>query len=201
MKTEKGGLLMLALYTIYLEEDKDKKLLEKLYNTYRKQMICVAMCVLHSETDAEDAVHTVFLNVSQKCWKTVSGIKEETDMRYYLLRATKNTALNMVYAENKKTSLDTVVERGLESIPNLSDDDFVENICNKMEYESVVNAIANLEGKYREAMYWHFVLEISIPETARRMNQSVVATKKQLVRGKKMLLSSIKMKGDGNYVN
>lgn len=45
-----------------------------------------------------------------------------------------------------------------------------------------------LEPKYRDVLYYHFVMEVPVPELAKTLNQSLAATKKQLVRGKKRLL-------------
>lgn len=44
-------------------------------------------------------------------------------------------------------------------------------------------------------------MEITVHETAKALNQSVSATKQQLVRGKKMLLGLLDMTGDEKVVN
>lgn len=40
---------------------------------------------------------------------------------------------------------------------------------------------------YRDALYYHFVLELSVHETAKLLNCKVSTVKKRLVRGKKLL--------------
>ena len=57
-----------------------------------------------------------------------------------------------------------------------------------MEYNRVLEAMKVLEPKYRDVLYYHFVMEVPVPELANNLNQSLAATKKQLVRGKKKLL-------------
>lgn len=92
----------------------------------------------------------------------------------------------------------------MEGIEDLSDDTFLELICNKYEYDKVVQAIKLLNEKYRDAMYCHYVMEMTVPQTAKSLNQKLSATKQQLVRGKKMLLSLLSKKGvekDGNEQN
>lgn len=196
---------MLALYLAYLDDDNDKKLFENMYLSYRKQMVAFAITILGNEDDAQDAVGDVFLRIAQKNWDVVRGIENETDLRNYLMKATKNTALNKIKGKKKENvSLDTIMEYDMDGIEDLSDDTFLEVICNKFEYDKVVEAIRSLNEKYRDAMYCHYVMEMTVPQTAKSLNQKLSATKQQLVRGKKMLLSLLGKKGDeknGNEQN
>ena len=196
---------MLALYLAYLDDDNDQKLFEDMFLSYRKQMVTFAVTILGNEDDAQDAVGDVFLRIAQKNWDVVRDIKNETDLRNYLLKATKNTSLNKIKTKKKENvSLDTIIEYDMEGIEDLSDDTFLEVICNKYEYDKVVQAIKLLNEKYRDAMYCHYVMEMTVPQTAKSLNQKLSATKQQLVRGKKMLLSLLGKKGDeknGNEQN
>ncbi|MBQ6825740.1 MAG: hypothetical protein IJP34_03660 [Clostridia bacterium] len=80
---------MLALYLAYLDDENDKELFENIYYSYRKQMLLMAENILKNTNDSEDAVSTVFLRIAQKNWDVVSNIKSPTDLRNYLLKATK----------------------------------------------------------------------------------------------------------------
>ena len=191
---------MLVLYLSLIDEENKKNKFTQIYLSYRKQMVIVAMSVVHSEADAEDVVHEVFLNIAMRYMETINGIKEEKILRNYLLTATKRTALNwlrkykhIVYIE-PEMELDYI-------LPEIPDDQFVEHICERMEYEQIIRAIAQLEEKYKWVMYYHFVLEIPVPRVAELLQQSVATTKKQLVRGKKKLLALLEMKGEENDVN
>lgn len=196
---------MLALYLAYLDDDNDQKLFEDMFLSYRKQMVTFAVTILGNEDDAQDAVGDVFLRIAQKNWDVVRDIKNETDLRNYLLKATKNTSINKIKTKKKENvSLDTIMEYDMDGIEDLSDDTFLEVICNKYEYDKVVQAIKLLNEKYRDAMYCHYVMEMTVPQTAKSLNQKLSATKQQLVRGKKMLLSLLGKKGDeknGNEQN
>ena len=196
---------MLALYLAYLDDDNDQKLFEDMFLSYRKQMVTFAVTIVGNEDDAQDAVGDVFLRIAQKNWDVVRDIKNETDLRNYLLKATKNTSLNKIKTKKKENvSLDTIMEYDMDGIEDLSDDTFLEVICNKYEYDKVVQAIKLLNEKYRDAMYCHYVMEMTVPQTAKSLNQKLSATKQQLVRGKKMLLSLLGKKGDeknGNEQN
>lgn len=193
---------MLALYLAYLDDDNDQKLFEDMFLSYRKQMVTFAVTILGNEDDAQDAVGDVFLRIAQKNWDAVRGIDNETDLRNYLLKATKNTCLNKIKSKKKENvSLDTIMEYDMDGIEDLSDDTFLEVICNKFEYDKVVQAIKLLNEKYRDAMYCHYVMEMTVPQTAKSLNQKLSATKQQLVRGKKMLLSLLGKKGDDKNGN
>ena len=61
---------MLALYLAYLDDESDKKLFEEIYLSHRKQMVILAITILGSEDDAQDAVGDVFLRIAQKNWDT-----------------------------------------------------------------------------------------------------------------------------------
>lgn len=187
---------MLALYLAYLDDANDQRLFEDMYYSYRKQMVTLALSILGKKEDAEDAVSKVFVRIAEKNWDVVRGIKSDTDLRNYLLKATKNTSLNMIKARKKENvSLDTISEYYLEGIEELSDDSFLEVICNRVEAEKVKKTILQMNEKYRDVLYYHFVMGLTVPETAKSLNQTIAATKKQLVRGKKMLLKMLGIEG------
>lgn len=193
---------MLALYLAYLDDEKDKELFEEIFNSYKNQMVTLALSMFNNKDDAEDAVSDVFLRISQKYFDVVRVIEDKTDLRNYLLKATKNTVINKIKLKKKdNVSLDTVIEYNMDNIEELSDDTFIEFLCNKIDYEQIVEAIKNLNGKYRDVLYYHFVLELTVPQTAKSLNQSLTTTKKQLVRGKKMLLNSLDITGVENNGN
>lgn len=187
---------MLALYLAYLDDESDKKKFENIYLSYRKQMVTLAVTLLDNEDDAQDIVGDVFLRIAQKNWDAVREIENKTDLRNYLLKATKNTCLNSIKSKKRENlSLNAVTKLNISGIEDLSDNTFLEVICNKFEYDKVVEAIRSLNEKYRDVMYYHYVLELTVPQTAKTLNQSLTATKQQLVRGKKMLLSLLGIKG------
>lgn len=191
---------MLALYFTFIDEEKDQSRFEEIYFAYRKQMVMVALSVVHSETDAEDVVHEVFLNIAMKHMNTIDNITEDSILRNYLLKATKNTAINWLKKYKHIIYMEPEVELP-QVMTDVADHQFIEFICKKMEYENVVNAIKFLEGKYRDAIYYHFVLEIPVPQVADLLGQSISATKKQLVRGKKKLLTLLEKRGGEDDVN
>lgn len=178
----------------FIDDIDDKKLFEYLFDSYRKQMLYLAMSFVHNQADAEDIVHDVFLSIAQKHISTIKTFENEADVRGYLLKATKNTALNKI-RDKKRTCVDLSDISELSS-DSIQDSDFIETICNKFEYRQIISAIRSLDEIYRNSLYYHFVLELPVKQVAKMLHQSVSTTKTQLVRGKKILLSLIKLKGE-----
>lgn len=105
---------MLALYMSFIDDESQRRLFEEIYLNYRKQMLLVARSVLGSDTDAEDVVHDVFLKIAKKHMSRISKIKNSIDLRNYLLKATKHTALDHLRKRrHEKAILDAVNENNL----------------------------------------------------------------------------------------
>lgn len=188
------GIYMLIFYLTFIDDFEDRKLFENLFNKYRKQMVYMAISIIHNKDDAEDIVHDVFLNIAQRHMSIIKNIKNDKDMRSYLLKATKNKALNRIRDRKKdNVCIDSILEF---SNVNITDSEFIDKICDESEYEHVLTAIESLDSIYRNSLYYHFVLEIPIQEVSKILNQSISTTKKQLVRGKKRLLALLETKGE-----
>ena len=193
---------MLALYLAYLEDENDKKLFEEIFYNYRKQMVSYAAFILNNEKDSEDAVHNVLLNIARKNFNTVKTIDNPVDLRNYLLKATKNASINIIKSnKDENVFLDTISEYDFDVTDNISDVEFIDMICDKIEYNEIIECMNKLGEKYKNTLYYHFVLELSINDTAKNLKQTVSATHQQLVRGKKMLLDLLGIQGDENNVN
>ena len=80
-----------------------------------------------------------------------------------------------------------------------NDSEFVDNICDKFECESLLKVIRRLDGKYRDVLYYHFVLNLSVAETAETVGRPQDTVYKQLYRGKKKLEEML-IRGDNQYV-
>lgn len=184
----------------YLDEEADQQLLEDIFYTYSKQMAEYAGTILQNKDDVEDVVGTVFERIAARNFDVVRSIQNETDLRNYLLKATKNTCLNVLRKKQRVcVSLDDLSEHCRITKEELSDDGFIDEVCRRMEYEEVLQALRLLPEKYSDALYYHFVLDVTVADAAKLMFQSVSATKQQLVRGKKMLLSLLDKKGDESF--
>lgn len=179
---------MLALYMSFIDDESHRRLFEKIYIEYRDPMFFMARSVLGNDSDAEDIVHDVFLKIAKKHMARISRIKNDTDLRNYLLTATKHTALDHLRKHRReRISADAEIEANTPDTIVLTNDAFVEKICNNIEYERILSAIVSMKDIYKEVMYYHFVMDLSIPEVAKMLNCKVSTVKQRLVRGKKLL--------------
>ena len=103
--------------TTLIDEDSQRSLFEEMYLNYRKQMLLVARSVLRSDTDAEDVVHDVFLKIAQKHMSKISKVENTIDLRNYLLKATKHTALDHLRKRLHEKPFITKYMRTLRIIP------------------------------------------------------------------------------------
>ena len=178
---------MLYFLLALLNDAADQELFEKIYMNHRKQMFVVARTYLLNDADAEDAVHDVFLRIASGCWETVCKIGNETDLRNYLLKAVKNRALNMLNLSKKKELPLEEADAVAQPAGHTEDKTFAE-VCARTEETRLLQAIEELPESYRDALYYRFVLQFTVPETAQAMEQSIAATRKQIQRGKRKLL-------------
>ncbi len=192
---------MLALLLTYIEDEQDKQTFEALFNAYKKQMVIYALSILHNNSDAEDAVQNTFIKILSNNWKTILKINNDTDMRNYLFKATKNSCIDIMRKNSRQIILADLISKNKQNIDVLSDNDFVEYICRKLDYEELITKMKSLDRKYCEVLYYHFVLELTVSETAKILKQNVSTTKMQLVRGKKQLINLMNLKGATEYVN
>lgn len=176
-----------------LQDDKkhEERLFEKLYLSYRSVMYSVAFSILKDASDAEDAVHDTFLSIAARQMPLISRIEDEADRQSYILKATRNTALNMLKKGVRQLPAEDIYEREQFDSSTNPDDGFINYICMKHDYNQVVEAIRRLDKKYSDVLYYHFVLGFTAMEVAKIQDKNVNTIKKQLVRGKKLLLEEL----------
>ncbi len=181
---------MLSFYLTLIDGENDRKMFEKIYYVYRKQMYTVALTVLKNQDDAEDTVHDVFCNIAEKHIYILNKIKNDDDIRNYLLKATKNTAINLSKkkALNEKYKED-IVNSKIEKI--YSDEEFWEQLCRESTYQTLVNAIRSLDERYSEVLYLHYILDLSVSDVSKTLGRNLQTVKKQIVRGKTLLIESL----------
>lgn len=168
---------------------KDKSTLELIYEKYRNRMYIAAYRVVKNPQMAEDAVHDTFVALSKNTEKL-----RDTDSLYtasYVVKAAKNTALNMVkkYAEDKVLSID--------EIDIAQDESVLDKICTEENLSIVVSSILALSEKYRDVLSLYYLNELTVSEIAVALSRKESTVKQQLVRGRRKLIDTIKKEVDG----
>lgn len=120
---------MLALYMSFIDDEAHRRLFEEIDLNYRKQMLLVARSVLGNDSDAEDIVHDVFLKIAKKHMARISKIEKDTDLRNYLLKATKHTALDHLRKHRReRIAADAELEAVVPDVVDLTDDALLKNL-------------------------------------------------------------------------
>lgn len=185
---------MLALYLSMLSNDEEKSLFEELYVQHRRQMLIIANSVLRNEADAEDTVHDVFCTIAANM-DTIKKIPSPSDRKNYLLKSVKNKAISKKQRQqiHRIREADSAFYR-----IELGDADFVDGICNRAECAELAQAIDELDDKYRDVIYYRFVLDLTTAETAALLDRNVNTVRKQIDRAKAMLVAKFKEKENEN---
>lgn len=177
------GKNVLSIYLALLDDPRDSDFFEYLYMTYKKQMLSVAFDVLKNNYDSEDAVHNAFISVA----KRISELKEKAPnvIRAYLCRSARNSALN-IYSKRNRVK---IFEEPLSENENISAlDDELDVVIQTESFERIVNCIKALPDTYRDTLYLFYVDELTAAEIAVKLNREKGTVKKQIYRGKKVLL-------------
>lgn len=189
---------MLAFYLSLIENEIEKNRFEEVYRTYRKQMFTLARTILKNNHDAEDVVHDVFCSIATSHMDIICNSENESDIRNYLLKSVKNASVSVIRKRNVR--IDYLKEKQEKELI-ITDDEFIEYVCSKLDCQDIIETIDCLDDKYREVLYYHFVLCLTIPETAQVLDRNFNTVQKQLVRGKSLLLDKVACKGGSQNVS
>ncbi len=175
------------MYTAVIREKPERSRFERIYYSYCKQMVFVAMGVLHNAQDAEDAVQNALLGIA----RNIKNVPEDDRIeRAYVLTAAKNAALTMLA---KKQPL--AFSQDISDIPIPSTEDLFQKVLDSQNYDLLLRAMGQLEAPYREVLMLIYVQEQSIKEAAKILCRKEETVKKQLQRGRKQLIELCRKEG------
>ncbi len=187
---------MLPLFILTIEDPSVREAYSKLYRSYEKFMYQVAFSVLKNQTDAEDAVHRVFLKMLENKAKPDPLDKR---IKAYLGIAVKNTALNMVRDRKNDESLESLIElsdepdtqRGI-AFGLQSGSGFEPAPDPDSESYELQLAISQLPGPYKETVLLYYYEGYKIKEIASLIGKKPAAVQKSLERARAMLKEYLK---------
>ncbi len=175
------------MYTQMIEETPNRTRFERIYHSYCKQMVFVAMGVLHNTQDAEDAVQNALLGIV----RNIKNVPEDDRIeRAYVLTAAKNAALTMLA---KKQPIE--LSQDISELPIPSTDDLFQKVLDSQNYDLLLRAMRQLESPYREVLMLIYVQEQSIKEAAKVLCRKEETVKKQLQRGRRQLIELCRKEG------
>lgn len=179
---------MLQTLLTLIEEQADRIRFEDIYNGYYKQMLIVAGSVLDNQADAEDAVQDALLRIARNM--TALRNREDWAIRGYVLTVAKNAALqihNRDRRHGKKTDS--------RSNPMEETDEVFQRVINSLDYDLLLRAVQHLDYRYRQVLTLAYLQEMCPREIADLLGRKEDTVRKQLYRGRKLLMDFCKKEG------
>lgn len=169
-------------------EPEDRILFEDIYKGYYKQMLYVANRILDNPADAEDAVQDALLRIA----RNIASLRNQQSwaIRGYVLTIAKNSALNILRKRSR------IVPFNEDFAENYTlDDPVFQQVVNSLDYERLVHAIRHMDPLYRQVLTLVYVHKQTPKEVADLLGRKVDTVRKQLNRGRRLLLDYCKKEG------
>jgi len=175
------------MFLLIIENESDREKAERLYYKYRKLMYLQAFDILHDSALAEDAVSESFIRVINK----LDNIDEDAPARSknYLVIICRNVAID-IYNGRKEISAEDIDDYSDTFVSAELPEDI---IITRESVSEMMNAIKQLEPKYRDVFILKRIYGYSREDIARVFGLNVETVKKRLVRAKAMLLKSLEL--------
>jgi len=142
--------------------------LERIYEKYKKDMLILAVALLHNASAAEDVVHDVFVSFVQ----AVEKFRLTGSLKSYLLTCVANRARNT----NKAKHLRVVDSDLSEPFGSDKDNPSVSIFCNE-QLQQLSNAMTRLPFDQRETIMLHFQAGMTFKSIADSLGVSVNTVK------------------------
>lgn len=166
-----------------IENDEQRNDLTEFYQKNKNRLYAIALSKLHNAVDAEDAVQEVFSEIADKPEKFFD-IHPDSRLAYTTVMV-KNISVNMFNAKNKVPS--EVLDEEIEDIKFSLE----ENILSRISEEDLMSFVDQLPTLQKNVLTLHCLFDLSIDETAQRLNISLFAAKKRLVLARKAIKTFI----------
>ena len=164
------------------------ELFYELVRPYERRVYAAALAILRNEADAEDAVQEAML----KALTNIRQFRAEARFSTWLIQITVNEAL-MRRRRGRTVTMEAIDgQRDEEGIYTPRDfPDWREIPSEALERKEVrqklAEALASLDGKYREVFVLRDMEHLNIQETAEALGISIAAVKTRLLRARLML--------------
>lgn len=162
-------------------------LLTQIYESYHKQMEYVAYGVLQNRQDAEDAVQDAFLALSAHL-DTLEGM-EDFRIYYYVTETARHKAIDLLRKRKNSVPFDEIAEGFL-----TDGNDFTEQLAAKDAADEMLGFIRALPAHYRDVLSLCYVDGLNSRQISDLLGRSDTTVRKQLQRGREILLKKWKEK-------
>lgn len=176
---------MLALCLSMLEGEADKELFLRFHARYEKRLYAVAMTLLGSPEQSEDAVQETMVRIAShfEDFKKIYQ-RDRREVGPWCVTIVKHISLDILRKEGRTEPLDETWD-----VPT-PDSTQAENA-----YQRLVELIRSMPETYREALELRFVLEYSNKEVARALGLTENTAAARISRGRRLLIQRLREEG------
>ena len=158
------------LYTEYLNGNKEA--FEYLYNKYKNKIEYFIYNITKDYQKSEDIMQETFIYVMK------NEMKENVSFKYYIYLVAKSRAYNYIKSEKRKSE---IIDTYLKDQNEYIEKDILELITKQETKKEIIEAINELEEKYRNAIYLTSIEKLSYEETSKILGQSLSNTKNLII--------------------
>ena len=182
---------------VKMSVDGNEQAFSQLVSIYQDSVFNMAMYVTGNREDALDVSQEVFL----KLWRTLESFRGECSLKSYLMKLTKNAALDLKRRSSCRQTVSLTIENdvGEESqldIPDTSEEANPEAAYVRREtIEKVRRAICELDDEYRQVIVMREMNGMSYREISDALGINEGTVKSRISRGRAALK---KILTDGN---
>ena len=171
---------MLTLYLSVIDTEPGRELFAELYRSMRQPLYRCAFGYLDNASDAEDAVHDVFLNIAERGMDDLTRLGE-AERKRFLYVCVRNRAIDMIRRRGKVVSMDELAEEGM-TIPD-GGEDILESLLEGETLGAAKEAMKKLDPQLADALWLHLSGRTAA-QIAADLGEKEQTVKKRLYRGK-----------------
>ncbi len=176
---------MLIMMITALESDDDKAFMLNLYRDYYALVRKTVYNITRDAEHAEDLANDTFIRLIEKV--SVIRTLESCSLAVYVVYTSRNVAINFIKHRDVQQKYlyfgeDTDLAEG---IPDLTDNIMEERIIHQEEISELRNAILELPEKYKELLYFKYILELHDREIADILNIAPASVRQYLTRARR----------------
>ena len=172
------------LYNDYLNGEKQS--FEYLYSKYKSKVEYFIYNIVRDYQKAEDLAQETFIYVMQ------NKIQEDSSFKCFVYLVARSKAYNYINVEKRRNEINQLY---LANESEKVDKDVLEIITKEESKKELLNAIQELDEKYKNAIYLVNIEGLSYIETSQILGESLQNTKTLIHRGKKQLRNILLKKG------
>ena len=178
---------MLSLYLSLIESIEDKDKVTYLYNNFYSYMIYSASKIMNENTsDVEDVVHDAMISLIDHL--SMIDFEDEIKTRNFCGIVARNKAIDHC----RKLGTRAVSMEEFFAVASNDIDDPEAIVINKTAYEIILNAIKDLDDKYRDVCLLKYINDLKEREISDILDIPLKTVNTRIYRGKSLLREALR---------